>query len=237
MHAVSAKLLLKDVVIETGAGAPGAVGRSGEDAVNTAAVDAMNGKAGGNGTNTGMGSGCNVTTSPGGPAGINSCSSSPSNIDMNGGKGGIGRPRDKTCGTTLDDTAQPGSKGDNATSVVGTSGLGGDGGTGSTACGLTKPGNAGAIRNGAAGTKAEASLAFAGDFLYARPGGAGGTGQNGGGGGGAAAAGLRQVSERCSRRRRAAAAARAAAQREPAAAAAAAAVASSASWLSARRSS
>ncbi|HYQ15296.1 MAG TPA: hypothetical protein VEQ58_06060, partial [Polyangiaceae bacterium] len=63
VHAVSAKLLLKDVAINAGDGAPGADGENGLDAENTSVVDSMNGKVGTDGVTGSMGAACNITTS------------------------------------------------------------------------------------------------------------------------------------------------------------------------------
>src|SRR6478609_5735079 len=82
VHAVSAKLSLKDVAINAADGAPGGDGENGLDAENTSVVDAMNGSSGIDGalaTASGMGGvpACNITTSSGGPGGTNVCGLSP----------------------------------------------------------------------------------------------------------------------------------------------------------------
>jgi hypothetical protein len=186
IHAVSAKLSLKDVDIKAGSGAKGADGSTGQDAVATAVVPAMNGSVGGNGVSTVVT--CNAEGTLGGPPGTNSCSSSPSTVNMNGGKGGNGGARDQMC-TPVNQpqlwnyTAQPGQDGDDAASSPQV-GYGGDHGSGGNQCGPTTPGGSGATSNGAKGSKAAGGGKVVSYFWYARAGGDGTTGANGSGGGG-----------------------------------------------------
>lgn len=193
VHAVSAKLALKNIDIQAGNGANGGNGGNGLDAAATAATDAMHGTVGTAGVS--MSAGCSVLTSAGGPAGANnSCTGS----DMSGGKGGDGGARDTLCsGWEYDYDSQPGQKGGDAPTLSGQSGKGGTPGSGGgpvspqnpAACGVTGAGNPGLLANGTGGTKAVAGGKLAGNFWYALPGGAGMTGQNGGGGGGGGGSG------------------------------------------------
>src|SRR6185436_13555253 len=117
IHAVNAKLSLKDVEIKAGDGAKGADGADGQDAATTAAAAGMNGTMGGDGAANNVT--CNAAATSGGPAGTNSCSSSPSNVDMTGGKGGNGGARDQSCTPANQPaswiyTAQPGQDGADA---------------------------------------------------------------------------------------------------------------------------
>lgn len=197
VHAVSAKLSLKDVDIKAGKGETGADGDAGQDAVSVSATDGMNGTVGGAGAGNVMGVGCSLETSPGGLPGVNACEG-PSTVDMSGGKGGYGGARDTTCAAATWQsvyTAQPGGDGDDAKTVLGSAGKagshgtgGGPAGPGSLACGVTGSGNPGGLQNGAGG-KAGSGGAVLSGFWYGAPGGNGATGQNGGGGGGGGGSG------------------------------------------------
>jgi hypothetical protein len=200
VHAVSAKLALKNVDIRSGNGAKGADGQDGDSALATAVTSAMNGTAGSNGVSTTAT--CSVETSAGGPAGVNSCSMSPSIVDTTGGKGGSGGSRDSVCTPAQqtwlwDYTAQPGEAGANAATLSGQAGKGGTPGSGGgpvslqnpAACGATGSGNPGVVANGVGGTKAAPGGKLVADFWYGLTGGDGGTGQNGGGGGGGGGSG------------------------------------------------
>jgi hypothetical protein len=185
IHAVAAKVALKNVDIKAGQGAKGADGAKGEDAVATAAVASMNGGVGANGASSDAF--CSLERSSGGPPGTNSCASSPSNVAMTGGKGGDGGARDLSCSGQpqfYNYTAQPGDKGEEAAAASGQTGKGGDGGEGAKVCGPTMPGSAGGFQNGVKGSKAAAGGKVIASFWYANPGGDGATGDNGTGGGG-----------------------------------------------------
>ena len=192
VHAVAAKLALKNVDIKAGNGANGGNGGNGLDAAATAATDAMNGTVGNAGVS--MAAGCSVLTSTGGPAGVNN---SCVGADMTGGKGGDGGARDTSCTWEYNYNALAGQGGGDAPTLSGAFGKGGTPGSGGgpvsqqdpAACGATGSGNPGLLSNGTGGTKAAAGGKLAGNFWYALPGGAGMTGQNGGGGGGGGGSG------------------------------------------------
>jgi hypothetical protein len=189
VHAVAAKLALKNVDIKAGNGANGGNGGNGLDAAATAATDAMNGTTGNAGVS--LAAGCSVAISTGGPGGKNN---SCTGVDMEGGKGGDGGSRDTKCtpvnqNWTWDYTALPGTVGGDAKTLSGQFGKGGAFGSGSDNCGATGPGSPGVFANGIGGVKATVGGKLAGNFWYALPGGAGMTGQNGGGGGGGGGSG------------------------------------------------
>jgi hypothetical protein len=192
VHAVSAKLALKDVDITAGNGAEGAEGTAGLDAAMTLATDAMNGKVGGNGLSANHLELCNTTVAEGGNPGTNSCAAGPSTTLMSGGKGGSGGARDGKCTGNSAYVAAAGGPGIDAATTAGTSGKGGAAGTGGAknqdGCGVTTSGASGAVTNGVAG-QATGGGYVADGFWYASPGGDGGTGENGGGGGGGGGAG------------------------------------------------
>jgi hypothetical protein len=183
VHAVNAKLALTRVQIISGNGAGGGAGGNGLDAVIVDRQSYMDGGTGGNGEE--FTSACNNSSRGGsGPAGTNTCSSSPSSRAMNGGTGGAGGTMDTNCGIfSLDLNARPGSNGSTAAFVNGTFGAAGSGGSGGETCGATTGGNPGFIANGSAGAGASGGYLSNG-YWYARAGTTGGTGQNGSGGGG-----------------------------------------------------
>jgi hypothetical protein len=198
IHAVSAQLALKDVDIIGGAGADGAAGEAGQDAEHLGATDAMNGGVGDNGS--AADAQCDATTiAEGGDPGSNSCASSPSNVNMSGGRGGNGGARDTNCSNSGPQNpnynSQPGQAGENAAVVDGEVGKGSAGGTAGrvgqqNACGDALTAGSGATENGSPGQAMSSGGKVAGDyFWYALGGGSGGTGQNGSGGGGGGGSG------------------------------------------------
>ncbi|HKY35371.1 MAG TPA: hypothetical protein VJN18_05490 [Polyangiaceae bacterium] len=97
VHAVNAKLTLRNVDITGASGADGADGDAGQNAEVLTATDGMNGEVGGTGLVANQG--CNAEGSLGGEPGVNSCNSSASARAMTGGRGGNGGARSARAGS------------------------------------------------------------------------------------------------------------------------------------------
>ena len=193
VHVRSAEVNFERVQIVAGAGAKGAVGPNGADAVLVDSQSYMNGGTGGDGRE--YDTVCDVSGfGAGGTVGTNTCTQSPSARLMNGGTGGNGGPMDTDCGFTGscaafgNCSARAGNNGAAAAYRSGTAGAPGVGGSGLDACGPTTSGGPGLLVNGAAGLRATGGFT-SGGYWYARAGSAGGVGENGGGGGGGGGAG------------------------------------------------
>jgi hypothetical protein len=180
VHAVNAKLRIVNVDIQGGSGSAGALGAAGLDASTLATSDAMNGKLGEPGALSS--SQCNAALTGGGEPGTNTCADSPSNTNMQGGKGGAGGPGDVSCtyppGANYE--AGPGLGGVAAGAASGQVGAPGGGGE---VCADGTEGKNGSTVNGAGG-KASSGGAVLGSFWYGLPGSKGEVGSNGSGGGG-----------------------------------------------------
>ena len=111
------KVTLVRVQIQAGNGADGAGGSNGQDAVIVDRQSYMNGATGGAGDE--YVTACNNSSyGAGGPAGTNTCTSSPSSRAVNGGGGGNGGTMDTNCGVfSLNYDARPGSNGTSAAYV------------------------------------------------------------------------------------------------------------------------
>ncbi|MEZ4401920.1 MAG: hypothetical protein R3B06_17960 [Kofleriaceae bacterium] len=193
VHVDAATVRLERVAITAGNGAPGVAGAPGQDAVIVDAQSYMNGGRGGDGAE--FESTCDTTgRGAAGPAGTNTCTSSPSSRALGGGAGGAGGTMDTSCGFTGvcavsgNCDARPGSPGAAAAYRNGSFGAPGTPGSGLDTCGPTGPGGPGEVANGARGT-AQAGATVTNGYWYGRAGTAGMTGENGSGGGGGGGAG------------------------------------------------
>jgi hypothetical protein len=183
VHVDAATVRLERVQITGGNGAAGATGSNGADAVIVDTQTYMNGGRGGDGAEPG--SVCNSSARGGsGPAGSNTCSSSPSTRALNGGAGGRGGAQDPSCpciGSGC--TAPDGESGGPAAYRSGAFGAPGTGGSGGDACGPTTDGGPGVVSNGTRGG-AGTGATLSNGYWYGNSGAVGGTGENGSGGGG-----------------------------------------------------
>lgn len=181
----STGLSLERVTLQAGNGAPGVSGEYGQDASTVVATSGMNGGSGGNAQS--YTTACDTTSrGAGGSAGTNSCTSGRA---PSGGAGGRGGTMDTSCdifGICSNCNATAGDSGTNAAYWVTSSH--GYRGAGGSPCGYPGNGNPGLIQNGAGGNGGGSGF-IQDNFWYARPGSAGGVGDNGSGGGGGGGSG------------------------------------------------